>query len=143
MIISRITDKDIVAVSDVLVSAYKDEPWNENWTKERAIIRIRAILCNYKAAGLKASDEKGIVGAIFGFVDPYSTEDFFYVSELFVKSGRKGQGIGTALLNALDKYLKANNIQAMQLISIQNNLKFYKQNGLKKDMADVLYKIIG
>ena len=142
MIISEITDADIAAVSDVLISAYKDEPWNENWTRERAIIRIKAILCNYRAIGLKANDEKGVVGAILGFVDPYSNEDFFYVSELFVKSERKGQGIGTALLNALYKYLNANNIQAMQLISIQNNLKFYKQNGLEKDMVDVLYKRI-
>lgn len=142
MTISEITDTDIVTVSDVLVSAYKDEPWNENWTRERAIIRIKAILSNYQAIGLKANDEKGIIGAILGFVDPYSNEDFFYVSELFVKSERKGQGIGTALLTALDKHLKANNIQAMQLISIQNNFKFYKQNGLKKDMADVLYKRI-
>ena len=36
MIINEITDMDIVEVSDVLVSAYKDEPWNENWTRERA-----------------------------------------------------------------------------------------------------------
>ena len=142
MTINKITDTDIVAVSDVLISAYKDEPWNENWAKERAIIRIQAILCNYKAIGLKANDKKEIIGAILGFVDPYSNEDFFYVSELFVKSERKGQGIGTALLTALDKYLKANNIQAMQLMSIKNNFKFYKQNGLKKDMVDVLYKRI-
>lgn len=142
MIISEITDTDIMAVSDVLISAYKDEPWKENWTRERAIIRIKAILCNYQAIGLKANDEKEIVGAVLGFVDPYSNEDFFYVSELFVKSERKGQGIGTALLNALYKSLKANNIQTMQLISIQNNLKFYKQNGLEKDMVDVLYKRI-
>ena len=60
-----------------------------------------------------------IIGAVLGFVDPYSNEDFFYISELFVKSERKGQGIGTALLNALYKQLKANNIQAMQLMSIQ------------------------
>lgn len=59
-----------------------------------------------------------------------------------MKSERKGQGIGTALLNALYKQLKANNIQAMQLISIQNNLKFYKLNGLEKDIVDVLYKRI-
>lgn len=115
MIISKIIDEEIMAVADVLVSAYKDEPWNENWTRERAIIRIKAILCNYQAVGLKANDEKGIAGAILGFVDPYSNEDFFYVSELFVKSERKGQGIGTALLNALYKYLKVQNIQAMQL----------------------------
>lgn len=142
MIINEITDMDIVEVSDVLVSAYKDEPWNENWTRERAMIRIKAILYNYQAIGLKANDEEGIVGAILGFVDPYSNEDFFYVSELFVKSERKGQGIGTALLNALDKYLKVSNIQVMQLTSIQDNLKFYKQNGLKKDIVDVLYKKI-
>lgn len=80
-----------------------------------------------------------IIGAVLGFVDPYSNEDFFYISELFVKSERKGQGIGTALY----KQLKANNIQAMQLMSIQNNLKFYKQNGLEKDIVDVLYKRIG
>ena len=91
MIINEITDMDIVEVSDVLVSAYKDEPWNENWTRERAMIRIKAILYNYQAIGLKANDEEGIVGAILGFVDPYSNEDFFYVSELFVKSERKGQ----------------------------------------------------
>lgn len=142
MIISEITDMDIKAVSDVLISAYEDEPWNENWTRERAIIRIQAILCNYQAIGLKAADEKEIIGAVLGFVDPYSNEDFFYISELFVKSERKGQGIGTALLNALYKQLKANNIQAIQLMSIQNNLKFYKQNGLEKDIVDVLYKRI-
>ena len=34
------------------------------------------------------------------------------------------------------------NTQAMQLMSIQNNLKFYKQNGLEKDIVDVLYKRI-
>ena len=41
MIINEITDMDIVEVSDVLVSAYKDEPWNEKWTGERAIIKFR------------------------------------------------------------------------------------------------------
>ena len=62
MKISEITDTDIMAVSDVLISAYKDELWNENRTRERAII------------------------------------------------------------------------------SIKNNLNFYKQNSMERDMADVLYK---
>lgn len=64
MTISKISDMDIVEVSDVLISAYQYEPWNENWTRERAIIRIKAILCNYQAIGFKADDEKEIVGAI-------------------------------------------------------------------------------
>lgn len=37
MIISEITDTDIKAVSNVLISAYKDKPWNENWTREREL----------------------------------------------------------------------------------------------------------
>ena len=118
MIISRITDTDIPAVLDALLSAYRYEFWNEDWTKERAFIRIRAILCNYKAAGLKDNNEKGIVRAILGFSGSYSNKNFFYILELFVEPERKGQGMGTALLNSLDKYLKANNIHAIQLISI-------------------------
>ena len=35
MIISEITDTDIKAVSDVLISSYEDEPSNENWTREK------------------------------------------------------------------------------------------------------------
>ena len=68
MIISEITETDIIAVSDILISAYKDEPWNENWTRERAITRIKAILCNYQAIGLKANDEKEIFGAVLKII---------------------------------------------------------------------------
>jgi len=140
MIIDEIKDNDIAAVSDVMISAYKEEPWNERWTKERAMTRIKAILCNYQAMGLKAVDENEIIGAVMGFVDPYSNEDFFYISELFVRSDRKRQGIGTALMGALEKRLRTNHIQALQLMSIQNNIFFYRQNGLEKDMVDVMYK---
>lgn len=61
-------------------------------------------------------------------LDPYSNEDFFYILELFVKSERKGQGIGAALY----KQLRANNIKAMQLILIQNLEKDIEKSNWKR-----------
>lgn len=140
MTIERITDEDIPEVSEVMRSAYGDAPWHENWSVDRAFLRVKAILSNYRAMGLKACDEDGIQGALLGYVDPYAQEDFFFVSELFVKSERKGQKIGSMLLQALDASMKEEGIQVIQLIAIQNNQSFYKRNGLEKDKVDVMYK---
>ena len=140
MKIEKIADADISEVSEVMRSAYRDAPWHEDWTAERALMRVKAILSNYRAMGFKAYDEEGIQGALLGYVDPYAKEDFFFVSELFVKSERKGQGIGSMLLHELDAFLKEEGIQAIQLISIRDNQLFYQRNGLEKDEVDVMYK---
>lgn len=87
--IEPVKEDDVIEVAKVMMSAYKDEPWNEKWTLEKAELRVNAILGNYKGFGLKAYDENGIQGALLGFVDPYAEDSDFYVSELFVKSEKK------------------------------------------------------
>lgn len=123
-----------------MMSAYSEEPWNEKWTKEKALIRITAILSDYKAFGLKAVIDGKIVGAVLGFVDPYCEEEFFFVSELFVQADKKNQGIGKSLLHALDEHLRKNGIAIAQLLSIQNNIAFYDKCGYTKDCINVMYK---
>lgn len=142
MEIKQINQKDITTLAVAMASAYSEEPWNENWTLEKAERRIRAILGNFEAMGLAAFEDGKIIGAVLGYVDPYAEEDFFFVSELFVIPEKKKQGVGKQLLAELEKALNEIKMNVIQLISIDYNEAFYKKCGLNRDSCSVQYKRI-
>lgn len=142
MRIEEFQSKDTPYVAPVMISAYREAPWNERWDFDRAKKRIDAIMQNYGSLGLVAYEGNEVVGAVLGFTDPYADEDFFYISELFVKAERKKQGIGRLLLAELEKALKAKGISVMQLMSIDDNVEFYEKSQMIQDSVKVMYKRI-
>ena len=142
MEIKLINQNDIPTLAVAMAAAYSEDPWNENWTQEKAERRIRAILCNFEAMGLTAFEDGKIIGALLGYVDPYAEEYFFFVSELFVIPEKMKHGVGKQLLVELEKNLKEKNIHVVQLISIDYNEAFYKKCGLNRDACSVQYKRI-
>ena len=140
MVIRLVNDNDISGLAKAMSQSYSEEPWNESWSEERAVRRVKAIMSNFQAYGLAAVDNGRIVGGLLGYVDPYAEEDFFYISELFVIPEKKKNGIGSALIKELETVLKAKSISVIQLMSIEPNEVFYGKCGLGKDDVSVLFK---
>ncbi|MBQ8312881.1 MAG: GNAT family N-acetyltransferase [Clostridia bacterium] len=135
-----VTREDMPGLAKAMMAAYSEAPWNENWTEERALRRVEAILSGWQAMGMAAVRDGEIIGGALGFVDPYAEEDFFFVSELFVRPEWKRKGIGKALLQSLEEELKQRGVRVTQLISIEDNRVFYEKSGMAQDSVNVMFR---
>ncbi len=110
--------------AEVLMEAYNAEPWNDQWTKEKAWEKLTCFYNSPKFLGWMAIRENELVGACLGNIEPYYIGDYFYLKEMFVSVHSQRQGIGSQLMAALKAYLETINIKTIILLTSKDVFPF-------------------
>ena len=127
----EITSEDYNNCAENLVAAYAGAPWHNKWTKEEALLRIKATMSGFNSRGYVIENNDKILAMCIGRIDYYfSYMDQFYIDEFNVIPSHQGSGIGKQLINSVSNLMKNNEIHRIFLITGgKSAVKFYKKNG--------------
>ena len=117
---SQILDK----CAHILVEAYNSDPWNDNWTKDKALEKLTCFYNSPKFIGWTATQDNKLLGCVIGNIEPYYTGDYFYLKEMFVSVQSQKKGVGARLLTTVKADLKTIDINAIILFTGKDYFPF-------------------
>ena len=103
--------------ADILVDAYNAEPWNDNWTRKKALEKLTCFYDSPKFLGWTAWHGDKLLGCCIGNIEPYYSGDYFYLKEMFVYHADQKRGIGTRLMTTLKQHLQTIDIKTIILFT--------------------------
>jgi len=133
--IERIGSAEILeACADILVQAYNAAPWNDRWTKGKALEKLSCFYQSPKFIGWTASLDGHVIGCCVGNIEPYYSGDYFYLKEMFVYPHVQAKGIGAALMQVVKTELESLGIGSVILFTSKDffPFDFYLKSGFQE-----------
>jgi ribosomal protein S18 acetylase RimI-like enzyme len=115
----------------LFAGVFNSPPWNENWEAEAVAQRFADCFHTPGFFGLVATIDSEVVGFAIGFMEQWEKSRQFYLKEMCVAPEQQRLGIGTALMSALEKSLKHQNIEKLYLHTARDTHAqvFYEKRG--------------
>ena len=137
--ISALTEEHLDGCAEVLVSAFKAEPWNENWTLETARKELRWTIDTPGFLGFVYLEER-VMGFATGYREYDADATIFYLRTLCVSPAFQRKGIGSKLMRRLKETLTEMGIRSVYLLTDRGTPAetFYEKNGYRVSPQDIL-----
>jgi len=135
IIIERVESVEILEqCAQILVDAYNAEPWNDNWTKEKALEKLTCFYNSPKFIGWTAKQDNKLLGCCVGNIEPYYTGDYYYLKEMFVSPQAQKKGIGAKLMATIKTHLETIDIKTIILFTGKGffPFDFYVKSGFNE-----------
>ncbi len=125
---------DILPCTETFIQVFNQEPWNDKWTTERAQQYLQDFTHTPGFIGVIAEDQSGVAGFIFGVRKQWWSAEEFFIHEMCVRVTNQQSGIGTGLLQFLERGLTATGVSNITLLTNRNipAESFYKRNGFNE-----------
>ena len=141
--VRKFLSEDFQQCCELLIQTYNAPPVNDNWTSERAQIRLKDTIDNKRFIGYTLWENDVLAGAVFARGRTNHAGNEIVVEDLFVSPAHQRKGYGAMLLDAIEKYSKENGCMNISLITAIDNpsFDFYKKCGYwHLDFAASMYK---
>ena len=124
---------DVNELSSMYVETFNSPPWNDEWSRETASIRLRQMINCEGFFGIKAYQDDVLCGMILGNQEQFYNGIMFNIKEFCVKNKMRNNGIGTKILAEFEKELRNKGITEIVLFTSRNDGTegFYHKRGLK------------
>ncbi len=135
----RLEQNEISMCADTLIKAFKEEPWNEDWTFEQAYTRLDELMSARVSRGyiVLDSEAKIVVGMVIGRIMTYIDKKELWLDEVSIHPDYQRKGIGTRMLEYVKRELNAENeeISNIVLTTMRGypSVSFYEKNGFHTD----------
>lgn len=132
--------EDIPACADILCRVYNNELWMCRWERETAIAYLSDFFEAKKFVGYVICEEGQVIGALFAHEKIWWNNSEVFVEEMFVDPDRQRRGLGTSLLQEIEKYVEEHQLAGITLSTNKYAPAplFYKRNGFV-DCEHVLF----
>ena len=128
------TSQILYHCADILIEAYNAEPWNYQWTKEKAEEKLMCFYNSPKFMGWTATINNKLLGCVVGNIEPYYTGDYYYLKEMFVAPKSQKKGMGKQLMATVKNHLKTIDINTIILFTGKDffPFDFYLKSGFNE-----------
>ncbi|MFA6829277.1 MAG: GNAT family N-acetyltransferase [Bacilli bacterium] len=139
--IRRLTPNDLLSASAELQQAFKDYPWEEDWTLAEATSRMEELLSPSNCLALGAFDSHdNCIGVAIGRKMTFNGFSEFILDEFSVSPDYQHQHIGTSLISQLKTVLKEQGVSVLYLVTRKGYgcADFYQHNGMKNSETEIV-----
>jgi GNAT superfamily N-acetyltransferase len=132
--ILSMTSEDIVKCTELYIKVFNAKPWDDHWTLESAYKRLNDFYNTPNFEGVLYTEAGQVKGAIFGNLEQFYDGIHYNLREMFIDNDLQGKGIGSILLNELEKRLEKSGVTTIMLFTSKGNKtsKFYLKNNFSE-----------
>ena len=135
LVFKKMGKEDFEKCAYELMEAFKEEPWNDNWTFQQAYTRIDEMMSARVSRGYVAYDGDRVVSMLCGRIMTYLDFKELWIDEFSVHPSYQRQGVGSKMMNFIREELKKEN-EKISFLALNTekgypSVKFYESNGFK------------
>ena len=136
--LKRLTIKDKAIITDVFISVFTKEPWNDDWSDTNQLdMYINDLVGQGYSLTYGLFDDDELIGISLGYVKHWYSGTEYIINEFCIKTDRQGAGAGSFFIAEIEKAIKELGIKQIFLLTDSNvpAYNFYKKNGFVEEQT--------